>query len=377
METALDNLVLLRYFEINCYVISIAAIVFLVFRKDYETLFRFGSGAIFGTALELMSVNLMKGYHYNPDFLINIGVPPGQFMLFGGIMWGLLMALSIRVAERFRLNTLLTGLVSYLIVVGWDFFLDVIAIRIHGGFWVWEGAHLDYAITAKAFYGVPWTNYLGYAFVLPIMTLFVTFNGPMSRRQGLFGRLGFMLLNAGLSLALFIPLISAVTAADRILPGTARALFFCVVAISVIWFGLHLAKTGLKISRRVDVAYLVFMGGSYLYLIVASVDLQVYKFVPVFFHAQFVILACTLVLGMIESQRSAGDADELAGPHTGITPTRHNTNIKIDRPVVGSHADARLEELVSVTASASLIPRCEALWISGPRGRRRIRALKL
>jgi hypothetical protein len=114
-------------------------------------------------------------------------------------------------------------------------------------------------------------------------------------------------------LALFVPLISAVTAAERSFAGTARALFFCVVAISVIWFGLHLGKTGLKISRRGDLAYLVFMGGSYLYLIIASVDLQIYKIVPVFFYAQFVVLACTLVLGMIEPQGSPGGADELTG----------------------------------------------------------------
>ena len=48
-----------------------------------------------------------------------------------------------------------------------DLLLDVAAIRLNGGFWVWDGREITLEITHHMFMSVIWVNFLGYLFETP------------------------------------------------------------------------------------------------------------------------------------------------------------------------------------------------------------------
>lgn len=126
-------------FELLCYAITALFFADMIRRKSTEELWLFLSAALAGFALELLAVRVTDIYHYSRDFYISIGFRPYQFPFFGGLMWGGLTVYSLRIARRLGLSPLLTALAGEWLTVTMDIFLDVAAIRLNGGFWVWDG----------------------------------------------------------------------------------------------------------------------------------------------------------------------------------------------------------------------------------------------
>ena len=52
-------------------------------------------------------------------------------------------------------------------IVTMDILLDVVAIRLDGGFWVWAGKEINLAIDQHTFMSVIWVNFLGYMIETP------------------------------------------------------------------------------------------------------------------------------------------------------------------------------------------------------------------
>ena len=154
-------------FEILCYTLTAILLFDLVHRKDIAGLKLFLSGALAGFALELLAVRVTDIYHYNPDFWLNIGREPFQFPVFGGLMWGGLTVCSLRLAERLGFGKVMTALVTGFLIVSMDLLLDVAAIRLDGGFWVWDGRPVTEAVDHHSFMSVIWVNFLGYMFETP------------------------------------------------------------------------------------------------------------------------------------------------------------------------------------------------------------------
>ena len=50
-----------------------------------------------------------------------------------------------------------------------DLLLDVAAIRLDGGFWVWDGREINTAVNHHMFMSVIWVNFLGYMFETPMV----------------------------------------------------------------------------------------------------------------------------------------------------------------------------------------------------------------
>lgn len=129
----------LTVFELMCYLITAVMLCDLIRRRDWEALYTFGSAALVGFVMELLAVAVTDIYEYNNGFWLSLGTPPKQFPFFGGLMWGALTVYGIRLAEKLRMSRIMTALTAGMLIVTMDLLLDVAAIRLDGGFWVWIG----------------------------------------------------------------------------------------------------------------------------------------------------------------------------------------------------------------------------------------------
>ena len=154
-------------FEILCYIIVAILFVDILNNKNYKELSILISGCLAGFALGLLAVRFTSIYHYSNDFYLSIGIVPYQFPLFGGLMWGPITVCALRIALKFDFDKLMTALVTGFLIVSMDLLLDVIAIRLDGGFWIWEGRVIDLTINHHTFMSVLWVNFLGYMFEVP------------------------------------------------------------------------------------------------------------------------------------------------------------------------------------------------------------------
>ncbi len=154
-------------FEIICYIIVGIFLFDVIKKKNWNELYMFISAAIAGFLLELLAVRLTEIYHYSNLYYIMIGVEPYQFPFFGGLMWGAVAVCAYRLAKKFKLSPLMTALLSGFFVVSMDILLDVAAIRLSGGFWVWDGREINLLVNHHTFMSVIWVNFLGYIFETP------------------------------------------------------------------------------------------------------------------------------------------------------------------------------------------------------------------
>ena len=154
-------------FELMCYAIVAIMLIDLIRKKDYNSLFTFGSAALVGFVMELLAVAVTDIYYYNPDFLLNLGFEPKQFPVFGGFMWGGLTVYGIKLAQKLKWNKKWTALAAGMFIVTMDILLDVVAIRLDGGFWVWVGKEISLGIDQHTFMSVIWVNFLGYMIETP------------------------------------------------------------------------------------------------------------------------------------------------------------------------------------------------------------------
>lgn len=156
-------------FEALCYVLAAGLCVECVSGRRWSDLKLFAAGALAGFVLEMLAVRMTGIYHYNPTFRLNIGSYPDQFPVFGGLMWGALSVASVRIARRLGLDHVRTALAAGFLVLSMDLLLDVVAIRLEGGFWQWEGRDILPVVDHRSWMGAIWVNFLGYLFETPMV----------------------------------------------------------------------------------------------------------------------------------------------------------------------------------------------------------------
>lgn len=154
-------------FELMCYGIVAVMLVDLVRMRDWDSLFTFGSAAFVGFTMELLAVAVTDIYYYNSNFYLNLGFEPKQFPVFGGFMWGGLTVYGIKLAQKLKWDHIRTSLMAGMFIVTMDILLDVVAIRLDGGFWVWVGTDINLGIDQHTFMSVIWVNFLGYMIETP------------------------------------------------------------------------------------------------------------------------------------------------------------------------------------------------------------------
>lgn len=285
-------------FEVMCYAITALLLFSLIRKKDYNSLFTFGAAAIVGFTMELLAVAVTDIYYYNPRFLLNIGLAPRQFPVFGGFMWGGLTVCGIKLANKFQFGKLFTALAAGMFIVTMDILLDVVAIRLDGGFWTWAGKPINNQINHSTFLSVIWVNFLGYMIETPtvvLLTLLKNKHIPEKRfkRQALY----MILIALGAIL---------VTAAGSLLTLWLNSItndWFACIAFIAIWLATLIVivvqsyKKKLKIAplKTMAITQLLFWTAMYGYCIAAAFSLGLHKSCPWLLVFGFLTAIATLL----------------------------------------------------------------------------------
>ena len=287
-------------FELLCYGITAMLLWDILRKKHWEELRLFLSAALAGFILELLAVRVTGIYHYSPDFYISIGFAPYQFPFFGGLMWGGLTVCALRIAEKLRFGKWMTALVSGWLIVSMDLLLDVAAVRLNGGFWVWDGREITLDVTHHMFMSVIWVNFLGYLFETPAVVLLTLLS--RNRKDGSLVRKA--LLTVGIGLA-GVAIVGAASGLSLLLNSITDEWFACI-AFLLLW-GFLLARMlaqiiggrcRLTLKGKKDWVLLLFWAAMYGYCLAALWSLKIPQTVPLYGALGIILAAGTLLLSM-------------------------------------------------------------------------------
>lgn len=294
----------LNGFELMCYSIVALMLFDLIRHKSYDELFTFGAAALVGYFMELAAVKVTGIYFYNPAFWINLGIEPRQFPFFGGLMWGGLTVYGMRLAKKLQFGPVLTALSAGMFIVTMDILLDVVAIRLDGGFWVWVGNPINTQISQHTFLSVIWVNFLGYMIETPTVVLLT----GIKRRK--VASDDFKKQTIGM----FLIAVSAilVTGAGSLTALGLNALtddWFACIAFILLWsfmmIRIVLQVVKLKLTpmppANWDIPMVIFWFAMYAYCIFAVFSLGLAAELPWFLVMGAVFMLGTLYIGVSEA----------------------------------------------------------------------------
>lgn len=295
-------------FEIICYLITTVLVIDILRKKNFDELSLFLSAALAGYILELLAVRLTGIYHYSPQYFISIGWAPNQFPFFGGLMWGGVAVAALRLAKKIRLSRVLTALLAGWLVVSMDLLLDVAAIRLNGGFWIWEGRPVTLAINHHMFMSVIWVNFLGYLFETPMIVYLnqrYWQRRPGSRSKPLNA---VVTLAIGLAGVAFVGIASAASLKLNELTDE----WFAPITFLLLWGFIfvillcHLVakKTSLTFKEPKDWTIFIFWAAIYSYCLVALEFLGIFNALPAYRIFAYFLCLLTLALSLTSGRRA-------------------------------------------------------------------------
>ena len=290
-------------FELLCYAITLVFLIDIIRKKNREEFWLFVSAAFAGFALELLAVRVTDIYHYSKDFYISIGIKPYQFPFFGGLMWGGLTVYALRIARRLNLPPFLTALAGGWLIVTMDLFLDVAAIRLNGGFWVWDGREISLDITHHMFMSVIWVNFLGYMFETPAM-IFISLRTEKKRA----GLPWWKQLPAAIGIGVTgVAFVGAASGISLMLNSVTDEWFACVAFvflwIAVLTVILHtVVKSRMRLQQpaKWDLPVLLYWMAMYGFCIAALIHLGIAAEKPLYFIVGILLGLGTLTLSVMK-----------------------------------------------------------------------------
>ncbi|MBQ9083151.1 MAG: DUF422 domain-containing protein [Clostridia bacterium] len=298
----------LNAFELMCYLIVGILLADLIRHKDYHALFTFGAAALVGFFMELAAVAVTDIYCYSPDFWLNLGKVPKQFPLFGGLMWGGLTVCGIRLAEKFRFGKWMTAFTAGMCIVTMDILLDVVAIRLDGGFWTWLGQPIHTEITQSTFLSVIWVNFLGYMIETPTVVLLTQLkNERVKPHESGKQTVGMLLIALG---------AIVVTAAGSLAALGLNALtddWFSCIAFVLLWGYMVVAIVRQAVRQKLrpaplkkwNVATVIFWLAMYAYCIIAVAVLGLAQELPWFLAMGLLFAGATMYASVSEPTASS------------------------------------------------------------------------
>ena len=293
-------------FELLCYGITALLLADMLRRKQWTELRLFCSAALAGFALELLAVRVTGIYHYSPQFWISLGTPPYQFPFFGGLMWGGLTVCGLRIAGKLNMSRLMAALATGWLIVSMDLLLDVAAIRLDGGFWVWDGREISLEINHHLFMSVIWVNFLGYLFETPAVVFFHRWTEERSEKRSV-GRIAADTVLVGLG---GIAVVGAASGLSLLLNSLTDEWFSCIafialwtfILIRIVW---QIPRSGLRFQGAKDWPVLIFWATMYGYCLAALWSLGILRQVPLYGLLAVILATGTLALGWMTRGREA------------------------------------------------------------------------
>lgn len=285
-----------------CYILSAVLIADIFRKRNISETKIFISGCIAGFVLELLAVRATGIYFYNQAFWLNIGTKPFQFPVFGGLMWGGLTVCALRIADRLKADRLTTALVTGWLIVTMDILLDVAAIRLDGGFWMWFGRDINLAVDHHMFMSVIWVNFLGYMFETPMITWLSLKNREMNE-----GSLKTILKQSVVNALAGIAFVGAASLLSLLFNNFTDEWFACIGFITV-WLYvvtrtlLKMKGKKLHITGKGEVLATVFFMAMYVYCFAGLFSLGIFQQKPWYLLFGSICCAITLMAGFIETE---------------------------------------------------------------------------
>ncbi len=275
----------LNAFELICYAIVALMLADLIRKRDYNGLFAFGAAALVGFTMELLAVSVTDIYFYSNDFWLSLGKAPHQFPVFGGLMWGGLTVYGMRLAGKLGFGKRLNALCAGMFIVTMDILLDVVAIRLDGGFWTWIGRPISTEITQSAFMSVIWVNFLGYMIETPVVVWLILKKCEKVGEKDWAKQVRAMLL-----IALGGIVITAAGSLAALYFNSVTNDWFACIAFLALWISLAVtiavrcigSRIPISPVRKWDIPMLVFWLAMYAYCIAGVITLGIGQTQPWF-----------------------------------------------------------------------------------------------
>jgi hypothetical protein len=191
-------------FELLTFGLFFGIVAYLISVKDFRKILEMMSGVLFGVVLEFVNVFVFGGYHYNEDFLVQIGAPPVNIPIVIGIGWGIILYAILEISDRFTMPGGYRILLAALLGLSIDLSMDVIAIRLDEGFWVWHNIVVDNQVSFEGVLGVAWGNYYGWFSVLFIINMLIRIERKKIADDNHILLIGVMLLNPVIATLLLV-----------------------------------------------------------------------------------------------------------------------------------------------------------------------------
>lgn len=293
----------LNAFELICYVIVALLLANLIRKRDYNGLFTFGAAALVGFAMELLAITVTDIYFYSDDFWLSLGNTPHQFPVFGGLMWGGLTVYGMQLADKLGFGRKLKAFSTGMFIVTMDILLDIVAIRLDGGFWTWVGRPITTEITQNSFMSVIWVNFLGYMIETPAVVWLTLKKCEKVREKDWAKQTGTMFL-----IALGGIIITSAGSLAALFFNSITNDWFACIAFLVIWISLAVIiavrciRSRIRISpvRKWDVPMFVFWLALYGYCIAGIIALGIGQTQPWFLVLAFIFMLTTLYFCVAE-----------------------------------------------------------------------------
>ena len=281
-------------FEIPTMLLFLFAVALLIKNKDYRRLSNLMTAAVFGITLEYLNMALHAGYQYHSAFLIQVGAAPNNVPITIGLAWGTLLLTVQEISRRLKFPLLVRLLFEAAFVVSTDIVMDVVVIRLEGGFWTWFGIETDMAITNTSFLGVSWMNYTGWFFVIFFVSLFLhLINRKIKTDSWKWHILKILIIPiisyAALYGALFTIMYTAFEYAGFVFVG----LYSVSILIPLVYF---LKKRPVKIKKTSSIFLVIYYLFVYLFSISAMVHLGLASTAPWFFVLELILFGSTMFI---------------------------------------------------------------------------------
>ena len=294
-------------FEIPTMLLFLFAVALLIKNKDYQRLSNLIIAAVFGIILEYLNMALHAGYQYNSAFLIQVGAAPNNVPITIGLAWGTLLLTVQEISRRLNFPLLVRLLFEAAFVVSTDIVMDVVVIRLEGGFWTWIGIETDMAITNTSFLGVSWMNYLGWFFVIFFVSLFLQlFNNMIKTDSWKTHILKIFTVPILSYVGLYGALYGIGTTAYSYSGFVFVGLYILSILIPLIYF---LRKRPVKIKKAPSLFLLVYYLFVYIFSTSAMVHLGLASEAPWFFVLELILFGITtfIVASITDFKRLAWD----------------------------------------------------------------------
>ncbi len=281
-------------FEIPVVLLFLFTVGMLIKGKDFSRLSDLITAFVFGITLEYLNMAITKGYHYHTEFLLQFGNPPTNVPIVIGLAWGMLLLTAHDVSRRLKLPLQIRIFFEAAFVVSTDIILDVIAIRLEGGFWVWDTVSTDLTITSTSFFGVGWMNFIGWYFVIFFVSLFLHIMNKKIKPESWMWQIAKILI---IPIVSYLALFGILSAIHFGLMGYSWAVFLGLYFISILISLIYLLKNRpIEIEKSRSLFPLLFYLFCYLFSVAAMIALGLVTDVLWFFFVGLLLFGITMFI---------------------------------------------------------------------------------